>query len=149
MKMIPRNNSFKKLNRLLDNQRRMGKKYKGFRVQTLYQTGPVLQMDTWIVMPISFSSAELCGHALWLHFSGHMLQLKTRSRPFVVQILPYSGASFHQEVIDNTTILMIAKQCPCPAPRLRHCQWETVFPTVFLMPPLLIKLGVPRVQELA
>lgn len=44
-------------------------KYRRFRVRSLSQTGLVLQVDTWIVVSMSFSS---------LHFSGHMFELKNR-----------------------------------------------------------------------
>lgn len=43
---------------------------------SLHQTGPVLQMDTWIITLINFSSTELCNHGPRFHFSGNMFELK-------------------------------------------------------------------------
>lgn len=48
----------------------------------LYQTGPVLQIDTWIVTLISFSSTELCNHGPASHFSGNMFELKNEELLF-------------------------------------------------------------------
>lgn len=53
-------------------------KYRRFRVQSPCQTGLVLQMDTWIVVSMSFSSAELDDKGPCLRFSGHMFELKNR-----------------------------------------------------------------------
>lgn len=53
-----------------------------------------------------------------------------RNCPFVVQIFPYSGVSFHQEVIASIIIVITVKWCPCPASRLIKGYWET-FPKCY------------------